>query len=116
MAEQTPTTTKDQAAFAKEQLAKDKEVRQRIVDETTEKTEQVKPTPTQEENDRARMGEDVVNKEDDGSGPEVELHVRSKPFGQNSQQSGQRKSEDKSEQDKQAYATRQQTPKPPSAS
>lgn len=64
MAEQTPTTAKDQ-------LAKDKEVRQRIVDETTGKTEDVKPTPTQEENDRARMGEDVVNKEDDGSGPEV---------------------------------------------
>jgi len=113
MAEQTPTTTKDQAAFAKEQLAKDKEVRQRIVDETTGKTEDVKPTPTQEENDRARMGEDVAHKEDDGSGPEVELHVRSKPFGQHAQQSSQQR--EKSEQDKQAYATRQQTPKPPSA-
>ena len=29
-----------------------------------------KPTPTQEENDRAAMGEHVVNKEPDGSGEE----------------------------------------------
>jgi hypothetical protein len=29
-----------------------------------------KPTPTQDENDRAKMGEDVATKEDDGSGPD----------------------------------------------
>lgn len=29
-----------------------------------------KPTPTQEENDRAAMGEHVVEKEDDGSNPD----------------------------------------------
>jgi hypothetical protein len=29
-----------------------------------------KPTPTQDENDRARMGEHVLEKEDDGSGPD----------------------------------------------
>jgi len=30
----------------------------------------VKPTPTQEENDRAALGEHVLEKEDDGSGPD----------------------------------------------
>lgn len=111
MAEQTPTTREQ---VAKDQLAKDKEARQRIVDETAGKTEQVKPTPTQEENDRARMGEDVAQKEDDGSGPEVELRMTAKPLGQHSQQAAPKS--DKSEQDreKQAYATRQQTPKPAS--
>lgn len=29
-----------------------------------------KPTPTQEENDRAMLGEHVLEKEDDGSGPD----------------------------------------------
>jgi hypothetical protein len=29
-----------------------------------------KPTPTQEENDRAALGEHVLEKEDDGSGPD----------------------------------------------
>lgn len=29
-----------------------------------------KPTPTQEENDRAKLGEHVLDKEDDGSGPD----------------------------------------------
>ena len=82
-------------------------------EEAMERMDSSQPTPTQEENDRARMGEDVAHKEDDGSGPEVELHVRSKPFGQHAQQSSQQR--EKSEQDKQAYATRQQTPKPPSA-
>jgi hypothetical protein len=33
-----------------------------------------KPTPTQDENDRAALGEHVLEKEDDGSGPE--LHTR----------------------------------------
>jgi hypothetical protein len=33
-----------------------------------------KPTPTQEENDRASLGEHVLEKEDDGSGPE--MHTR----------------------------------------
>jgi hypothetical protein len=29
-----------------------------------------KPTPTQEENDRAKLGEHITEHEDDGSGPE----------------------------------------------
>ena len=112
MAEQTPTTREQ---VAKDQLAKDKEARQRIVDETTEKTENVKPTPTQEENDRARMGEDVVNKESDGSGDELTLQVTRKPLGQHAQpQRGEKSDREKAEADKQAYATRQQTPKPAS--
>ena len=111
MAEVNPTTTRD--VHAKDQLAKDKEARQRIVEEATDKTEGVKPTPTQEENDRARMGEDVVNKEDDGSGPEVDLRTTVKPHGQHAQsQRSERSEREKADADKQAYATRQQTPKP----
>jgi hypothetical protein len=34
-----------------------------------------KPTPTQEENDRAKLGEHVDKKEDDGSGPEMHFVV-----------------------------------------
>jgi hypothetical protein len=30
-----------------------------------------KPTPTQEENDKAALGEHVLQKEDDGSGPDL---------------------------------------------
>ena len=41
----------------------------RSVEEATN-AETPRPTPTQEENDLARMGEDVAEKEDDGSGPD----------------------------------------------
>ena len=106
--------TKDQAAAAKEQLSKDAEARKKQNEETAKRVEQSKPTPTQEENDRARMGEDVVNKEDDGSGDELTLQVTRKPLGQHPQQSqrGEKSDREKAEADKQAYATRQQTPKP----
>jgi len=65
--------TKDQAAAAKEQLSKDAEARKKQNEETAKRVEQSKPTPTQEENDMARLGADVVEKQDDGSGPEVKL-------------------------------------------
>lgn len=61
---------KDHAAAVKEQLAKNEEQRKKIVDEAVQRTEKAKPTPTQEENDRARLGDDVAEKADDGSGPE----------------------------------------------
>jgi len=105
MAEQTPTTREQ---LAKDQLAKDKEARQRIVDETTAKTEGVKPTPTQEENDRARMGEDVAVKEDDGSGPEVT------PLA--AKQQAQKGDKGETEKPAGSYPTRQQTAKPPASS
>jgi hypothetical protein len=64
MAETTPTTT------AKDQIAKANEARKASQDKAVKMMEQSKPTPTQEENDLARMGVDVVEKEDDGSGPD----------------------------------------------
>jgi len=66
MADTQPTTVKDQ-------LAKDAEARKKSQDEAVKRMEGAKPTPTQEENDRARLGEDVAQKADDGSGPEVKL-------------------------------------------
>jgi hypothetical protein len=62
MAEQSPTTT-----AAKEQLAKANEARAKSQEKAVKSMEGVKPTPTQQENDLARMGVDVVDKEHDGS-------------------------------------------------
>jgi hypothetical protein len=67
MAEQSPTTT-----AAKEQIAKANEVRAKSQEKAVKSMEGVKPTPTQEENDLARMGVDVVTKEPDGSPVEGE--------------------------------------------
>jgi hypothetical protein len=52
-------------------LAADKERSEASRKEATEKLSKGKPTPTQEECDRAKLGEFVVDKEDDGSGPDV---------------------------------------------
>jgi len=82
----------------KEQLAKDAEARKKSMEEAVKRMEQSKPTPTQEENDRARLGEDVVQKADDGSGPEVHFVVQRQIVG-----------EDKPAQA--SYATRQLPPK-----
>jgi hypothetical protein len=46
-----------------------KAIKEQSYAEFEEKTKG-KPTPTQEENDRAAMGEHVVDKEDDGSNPD----------------------------------------------
>lgn len=35
-----------------------------------------KPTPTQEENDRAALGEHILEHEDDGSGPDPAMQTR----------------------------------------
>src|SRR5580765_8806832 len=64
MAETTPTTTQAQ----KDALAKSAEARQASQDKAVKMMEQSKPTPTQEENDLAKMGVDGAQKEDDGSG------------------------------------------------
>lgn len=39
-------------------------------DDAAARMDASKPTPTQDENDRAKMGEDVATKEDDGGGPD----------------------------------------------
>jgi hypothetical protein len=57
-------------ADAKETVQKEAEERKRRHDEAIKRMESIKPTPTQEENDRARRGEDVAQKADDGSGPD----------------------------------------------
>jgi hypothetical protein len=59
---------------AKKQLAADREVSDKSRQEFMERMKG-KPTPTQEENDLAVLGAPVFEKEDDGSGPD--LNVRS---------------------------------------
>ena len=55
----------DQNEAAKKRLADAKEVQEKTHREYEEKSKG-KPTPTQEENDRAAMGEHVIEKEPDG--------------------------------------------------
>lgn len=57
---------------AKRQLAADREVSERSRAEFVERMKG-KPTPTQEENDLAALGAHVVEKEDDGSGPDPNI-------------------------------------------
>ena len=71
-----PEAPKDQATAAKEQVAKEAEARKKAGEELAKRMENAKPTPTQEENDLARLGVDVPNKQDDGSGPEVHFVVQ----------------------------------------
>jgi hypothetical protein len=50
------------------------EADQKIVEESNRQyaeRAQGKPTPTQAENDRAKLGEHILEHEDDGSGPDV---------------------------------------------
>jgi hypothetical protein len=54
----------------KKQLEANREVSDRSKKEGTEKLTKGKPTPTQDENDRAKLGEHIVEHEDDGSGPD----------------------------------------------
>jgi hypothetical protein len=61
-----------------------------------------KPTPTQEENDRAALGEHVLEKEDDGSGPDpnnLAQNVRAKAV--------------EAKKPSAQYQTRAATPQPP---
>ena len=71
----------DQNEAAKKRLADAKEVQEKTHREYEEKSKG-KPTPTQEENDRAAMGEHVVEKEPDGSpeeGPTAGTSRRANP-------------------------------------
>jgi hypothetical protein len=51
------------------QLAESNEAKEKIVAAAKER-DRWRPTPTQEENDRAKLGEHVMEKQDDGSGPD----------------------------------------------
>jgi hypothetical protein len=72
MAEVNPTT--------KAQLDKAAEARKASQDKAVKMMEQSKPTPTQEENDLAKMGVDVVEKEDDGSGQDPHAPPTGEPL------------------------------------
>lgn len=56
----------DLSESAKAELAAGKAAREKSMKEFTEKT-QGRPTPTQEENDRAKLGEHITEHEPDGS-------------------------------------------------
>ncbi|WP_028164117.1 hypothetical protein [Bradyrhizobium elkanii] len=56
----------EQREAAKKKLAEAREAR----DKESERMAKAKPTPTQEENDLARLGVYVGEHEDDGSGPD----------------------------------------------
>jgi hypothetical protein len=60
------TTDKAPATAGEAQLAKGKEIHDKIIAEHKER-EKWMPTPTQEENDRAALGEFVSEKKADGS-------------------------------------------------
>jgi uncharacterized protein with von Willebrand factor type A (vWA) domain len=59
----------------KQQLDEGRAMRERSYAEFQERMKS-KPTPTQEENDRAVLGEHVLEKEDDGSGPDLGVQLQ----------------------------------------
>jgi hypothetical protein len=59
------------AQAREQQLARDRDLRAKSYAEFEKRTQGVKPTPTQDENDRAALGEHIVEHEPDGS-PEEE--------------------------------------------
>jgi hypothetical protein len=92
---------KEREGKAREQIKKQNEDRQRMVDEGAAATAEIKPTPTQEENDLAAMGVPVPEHEPDGSPVEGEVPTQQ----QRKQMEGQRG---------QPYTTRAvPPPKPP---
>lgn len=68
MAEEHPATE-----AAKKQLQIDREASEKSRAEFADRMKG-KPTPTQEENDLAVLGAPVFEKEDDGSGPDPNMH------------------------------------------
>jgi hypothetical protein len=61
-----------------------------------------KPTPTQQENDRAKLGEHVTEKEDDGSGPDLLTEHNERALGKRSMTADKKPGE--------TYQTRQLPP------
>ena len=68
---QMADATAQATAQAKEQVAKSTELKAKTVEEAY--SHQGKPTPTQEENDLAKLGVPIETHEDDGSGPSPEF-------------------------------------------
>jgi hypothetical protein len=78
----------DQAeAAARKQATETRAEVDKRTKETMERMAKSKPTPTQEENDLAKLGVHVPDKEDDGSGPDPstnlvqQRHSEAKPAG-----------------------------------
>jgi len=89
---------------AKKQLAENRKRSDKTKEAGLEKMTKGKPTPTQEENDLAALGAHVMEKEDDGSGPDPGLTPPAEPTEQKSRsmEAGQAG----------GYSTRQTTAKP----
>jgi hypothetical protein len=77
----------------------DKEAAAKSRAESEEKLSKGKPTPTQDENDRAMMGEHIMEHEDDGSGPDPYPSAQA-TFNKQSESAGSSKG---------AYKTREST-------
>jgi hypothetical protein len=60
----------EQTEATKKRLADEKAQRDKVRAEQQEAMKDVKPTPTQEENDLAAMGEHIIEHEPDGSPPD----------------------------------------------
>jgi len=70
------TAEKKRADEARKRIKEDRETREKA----TREAAQVKPTPTQEENDLAAMGVHVIDKDEDGStDPNVPQTKEAKP-------------------------------------
>jgi hypothetical protein len=61
---------------ARKALQEQREERAKVTAEAVKRTDSTQPTPTQEENDLARLGIFVDQKEDDGSGENVIVEKR----------------------------------------
>jgi hypothetical protein len=80
------------------------EVVKKASEDAAKKLDAMRPTPTQEENDKAKLGQNVDEKEDDGSGPDPHALAQATPRHQ------ERHSEAKPA--AAAYQTRQVKPTP----
>jgi hypothetical protein len=69
-AKQRDEATKKHADETKKKLADERAAREKASKEGAKAAGEIKPTPTQEENDLAASGVYVGEKEDDGSGPD----------------------------------------------
>ena len=98
----------EQNEAVKKALADDQARTEQSRKEATEKLSKGKPTPTQEENDRAKLGEHVVEKEDDGSGPDP----HNKPMDQMQRHGEEHRASTAEKPSGGGYQTRQTRPAP----
>jgi hypothetical protein len=69
-AKQRDEATKKHADDTRKKLGEERQAREKAGKEHAKAAGEIKPTPTQEENDLAASGVHVMEKEDDGSGPD----------------------------------------------